>query len=254
MLILCNWKLNGRKKILKKFFTELNYLCIKFNIKNDISISPPNVYLSESYNILKNINSKISLTSQNIDINLDGPFTGETSAKMLKDFNVKYIIVGHSERRINHCENDNMIYTKFDIIKNNNFIPVLCVGEYLKESIEKTKYFVRNQIDVIFNNIGEKAFRNAIIAYEPVWSIGSGISADPDYVNDMHFLIKNYISKRDNFFKKNNMIVQYGGSISENNVYDFVSKKYIDGILVGGASLQIKTLFPIIKISENFSK
>ncbi|BGI51437.1 MAG: triose-phosphate isomerase [Buchnera aphidicola (Ceratovacuna japonica)] len=254
MLILCNWKLNGNKNMLESFFTKLNNLCNKFKIKNDISISPPTIYLSDSYNILSNIKSKISLSAQNVDINLKGAFTGETSAIMLKDFNVKYVIVGHSERRKNHYENDNIISKKFNIIKKNSLIPVLCVGEFLKESFCKSYMFIKKQIDTIFIKCGEKSFRNSIIAYEPIWAIGSGVSADPDYVNDIHFSIKNYICEIDNFFKKNNIIIQYGGSISKNNVYNFISKKHIDGILVGGASLEIKTLFPIIKIIDSFSK
>ncbi|WP_343183865.1 triose-phosphate isomerase [Buchnera aphidicola (Ceratovacuna keduensis)] len=254
MLILCNWKLNGKKNILKKFFVELNNLCIKFKIKSNISISPPIIYLSKLYEILKDIKSKIILTSQNVDVHIQGAFTGETSVYMLKEFNVKYVIVGHSERRIHHFESDEIVSSKFDIVKKNGLIPILCIGEHFQESFDKSKIFIKNQIDSIFIKIGKKAFRNSIIAYEPVWAIGSGISADPNYVNDIHFLIKSYICKKDNFFKNNNIVVQYGGSISKNNVYNFISKKYIDGILIGGASLEIKTLFPIIKIIEKFSK
>ncbi|WP_343154580.1 triose-phosphate isomerase [Buchnera aphidicola (Pseudoregma panicola)] len=252
MLILCNWKLNGRKNMLSKFFIELNNLCIKFRVKSDISISPPIIYLSQLYEILKNINSKIIIASQDVDIHTKGAFTGETSIYMLKDFNVKYVIVGHSERRTNHFENNKIVACKFKIVKKNGLTPVLCIGEYFKENFNKSKIFIKNQIDSIFIEVGEKAFRNSIIAYEPIWAIGSGISADPNYVNDIHNFIKSYICEKDVFFKKNNVIVQYGGSISKENVYNFISKKYIDGILVGGASLEVKTLFPIIKIVEKF--
>ncbi|WP_343188034.1 triose-phosphate isomerase [Buchnera aphidicola (Ceratoglyphina bambusae)] len=251
MLIIGNWKLNGRKENIKNFFVKLNNLCERFNIKNDISISPPTIYLNKSYNVLKNINnSRISLTAQNIDINLSGPFTGETSVEMLKDFNVKYIIVGHSERRIHHNENNEIVSKKFYLVKKNNFIPILCVGESKRKKIEEAKKNIKKQIDVILKYCGKYSFRNSIIAYEPIWAIGSGFSADPDYVNDIHFFIKNYISKEDIFFKKNNLIIQYGGSVSEKNVQDFLSKKYIDGILVGGCSLLVETFFPIIKKSD----
>ncbi|WP_343188913.1 triose-phosphate isomerase [Buchnera aphidicola (Chaitoregma tattakana)] len=252
MLILGNWKLNGNKNILNDFFLELDFLCKKFQIKNDISISPPIIYLSQAYRILKENKIKVTLTSQNVDIHIKGSFTGETSINMLKDLNVKYVIVGHSERRVYHKEDNKIISSKFHIVKEHNLTPVLCVGEVIKDNVNKSKMFIKSQIDTILNNLGVESFRKSIIAYEPIWAIGSNTTADPNYVNEIHFFIKEYISDKDIFFKKNRILVQYGGSVSEQNINNFINKKYIDGFLIGGASLSIKTFFPIIKILETF--
>ncbi|QCI19870.1 MAG: triose-phosphate isomerase [Buchnera aphidicola (Brevicoryne brassicae)] len=245
-LIVANWKLNGNIEMISNYLKFLkNNLLSNLN-KNIIVIAPPNIYLERTYQSIKKIN--IFLGAQNVDVNLKGAFTGEVSVLMLKDIGVKYVIIGHSERRILHNETDNFVAKKFHLIKNSNLIPILCIGETEKEKKNgKTQKVIEKQLNCIFQILGEKAFRNAVIAYEPIWAIGTGVSADPEYVQIIHKFIRNYIQKNDSVSK--NVIIQYGGSVSSLNTKEFIQQEDIDGLLIGSASLHAKEFLKIIKIS-----
>ncbi|QJC28155.1 triose-phosphate isomerase [Enterobacteriaceae endosymbiont of Plateumaris braccata] len=248
-LIIGNWKLNGSIIFVKDYINKIKKFLNKKKLDYcKISIAPayPYLYL---FNIYLN-NIQMSLTAQNVDIHLSGSFTGEISINMLKDIGVKYVIVGHSERRMFHKETDKYISKKFYIIKSNGLIPILCLGETeLQKNMNQTKDICVKQIDVILNDYGIEAFNNTIIAYEPIWAIGSGQLANPIEVQKIHKFIREYISQKD-FKISKNIIIQYGGSINENNMDMFIKQKDINGFLIGKASLTAEDFISIVKKAE----
>jgi triosephosphate isomerase len=159
------------------------------------------------------------------------------------------VLIGHSERRIMHNETDKIIAEKFCMIKKLNLIPILCIGEFEKQKYKKTEKFLENQLTHIFDILGKTAFRNTVIAYEPIWAIGKGISADPENVQFIHCFIRNYISQHDIISAKN-LMIQYGGSINQENAKMFFKQKDINGLLVGSASLIHETFIKIIEASN----
>ncbi|QJC36079.1 triose-phosphate isomerase [Enterobacteriaceae endosymbiont of Donacia cincticornis] len=246
-LIIANWKLNGsynfidkNLNIIKKINNSLNYC--------QLSISPPYVYLNYINNLIKN--TSISLTAQNVDIHLKGSFTGEISVNMLKDIGVKYVIIGHSERRIYHNEDIDLISKKFVLVKKYGLIPILCIGETAEQKKNKlTEKICINQINSILKISNIKIFNNTIIAYEPIWAIGSGKIADINEVKKIILFIKKYIFSLNKEIIKN-IYFQYGGSVNFFNINHFFTKKYINGFLIGKVSLTIKDFVLLIEKIE----
>ncbi|WMC19614.1 MAG: triose-phosphate isomerase [Enterobacteriaceae bacterium PC38] len=246
-LIIANWKLNGNQYFVNIF---LEKLCYKLKKKKyNISIAPSSIYLNKA--IQKTKNSCIKICAQNVDINKFGAFTGDISAEMLKNMGVKYVLIGHSERRIYHKETNKEILKKFEIIKRNNLIPILCIGETLKEKInKKTKDICLNQINLIIKNLGIKAFKNSIIAYEPIWAIGSKIPIKIQEIQKVHNFIRSKIKLYNKKISKN-IIIQYGGSVNHKNAKQILKQPDINGILIGNASLNFNNFIKIIKIIYN---
>ncbi|HGJ5872304.1 triose-phosphate isomerase [Arsenophonus apicola] len=243
-LVMGNWKLNGSTKMVKELIenlrNELNSVtgC-------DVAIAPPALYLAQAEQALAG--SKIALGAQDVDVNLSGAFTGDTSAEMLKDIGAKYIIIGHSERRTYHQESDEYIARKFAVLKSQGLIPVLCIGESEEEnSAGKTEQVCARQIDAVLNSLGAGAFENSVIAYEPIWAIGTGKSATPAQAQAVHKFIRDHIAKQDRAIAEQ-VIIQYGGSVNANNAAELFSQPDIDGALVGGASLKADAFTTIVK-------
>ncbi|QJC34873.1 triose-phosphate isomerase [Enterobacteriaceae endosymbiont of Donacia piscatrix] len=248
-LIIANWKLNGNYNfinkninIIKKINNSLNYC--------QLSIAPPYVYLNYINNLLKN--TSIFLTAQNVDIHLKGSFTGEISINMLKDIGVKYVIIGHSERRIYHNEDIDLISKKFILIKKYGLIPILCIGETEQQKKNKlTEKICINQINSILKISNVNIFNKSIIAYEPLWAIGTGKIADLNEVKKVILFIRKYISSLNKDIVEN-IYFQYGGSVNYFNIDNFFKKKYINGFLIGKVSLTIKNFILLIeKIEKN---
>ncbi|AWH90481.1 triose-phosphate isomerase [Buchnera aphidicola (Melanaphis sacchari)] len=244
--IIANWKLNSNIKSISHFFTNFK-LNAPVNLnKNIIVIIPPAVYLERVYKYIHDKN--IFLGAQNMDLNVEGSFTGDISVAMLKNVGVKYVILGHSERRLLHNENDLVISKKICLAKKFNLIPIICIGENKEEKARnKTQEIIIKQLSYIFEYLGKKVFRNTIIAYEPIWAIGTGMSADPNYVQLIHEFIKNYIQKYDSL-ASHTLMVQYGGSVNALNAKSFLNKPDIDGLLIGNASLDVKEFLKIINM------
>lgn len=253
LIIVGNWKLNFNRSKIVSFLDQLNSFMLKekFNSNLTISISPPTIYLEVVNNILRKLNSTITLTSQNIDLNISGSFTGETSVAMLKDMNyIKYVIVGHSERRIYHNETNSCVAKKFKLVKDFNLIPILCIGETKKEKdLNQTKDICRSQIDSIIKLLGNHAFRRSIIAYEPIWAIGSGISADPNHIQKIHCFIRNYIKIYDSTVHKK-LSILYGGSVNYESSKELLQKPDVNGALIGNSSLKCEVFLDILKFSK----
>lgn len=246
-LVMGNWKLNGSKEMAKSLVAGL-----KQNLADvkgcDIAIAPPEMYLDYVHGLVAD--SNIILGAQNVDTALSGAFTGDTSATMLKEMGAKYIIIGHSERRTYHKESDEFIAKKFAVLKEAGLIPVLCIGETDAENeAGKTQEVCARQIDAVLNTLGAAAFNGAVIAYEPVWAIGTGKSATPAQAQAVHKFIRDHIAKKDSHVAQQ-VIIQYGGSVNDSNAAELFTQPDIDGALVGGASLKADAFAVIVKAAE----
>lgn len=243
-LVIGNWKLNGSKHMVKGLITALRNALTNV-VDCTVVIASPVIYLDAANHYLAG--SSITLGAQNVDVHLFGSFTGEVSAEMLKDVGAKYIIIGHSERRIYHKESDEYIAKKFDVLKNINLIPVLCIGETEAENkTGQTEAVCARQLDAVLNILGVKAFENAVIAYEPIWAIDTGKSAIPDQAQRVHEFIRGHIASHDARVAEQ-VIIQYGGSVNANNAAELFAQPDIDGALVGSASLKADVFAVIVK-------
>lgn len=245
-LLVANWKMNPSsfkeaqnifKNVLKQNF---------YNKKLQIILCPPFIWLKSLIDQNKN---KIDFGAQNVFWENNGAFTGEISSLMLKKTGVKYVILGHSERRKNLAETDEMINKKIKAVLDNNLIPILCVGENYeirKKGIKSAQNFVLSQLKKNLNNLKQKELK-LIVAYEPVWAISTnniGIPDTPQNASLMINFIKNYLQKTG--FKNN--FVLYGGSVNSKNILKFLKQENIDGVLVGSASVNIEEFKKIIQI------
>tara|TARA_Y100001960_G_scaffold188135_1_gene197311 strand:+ start:193 stop:921 length:729 start_codon:yes stop_codon:yes gene_type:complete len=232
-IVIANWKLNGSTSFLRDY---LNNIEIKqSNLRdNCLIICPPTPYIKE-------INSSEFLKgAQDCSQFEEGAFTGEINAKMLKDIGCDFCIIGHSERRNHFKESNETILTKITNCINNDLIPICCVGESLEEKKQGlTKEVLKDQITKSLpKNIN---LNKIIIAYEPLWSIGTGIIPKIEDIVSIHNYIKNSI------FLENNTKIVYGGSVKANNCKKIINLKEVDGLLVGGASLNLDEFNKIIE-------
>ncbi len=246
-IIIANLKLNGNLKYIKKYIEQLNkYINNKIY---KILIAPPMLYLYFANKIITTKN--IKLVSQNIDKNLSGSYTGDISGKMLKDINVKYVIIGHSERKKYHKENNKIILKKIIASKKSNLIPIICIGENIKEYIKKkSKKICKKQIKYIIKNKNIKILNNSIIAYEPIWAIGTGKNANIEHIEKINKYIIKYINSKNKNIMKNIKII-YGGSVNNENIYNIIKNPYIDGLLIGKYSWKVKNFINLLNIINN---
>lgn len=243
-LVIGNWKLNGSKQMFNDLIAALRNK-LSSVVGCDVAIAPPLTYLDLAKHHLGG--SRILLGAQNVDTHLSGAYTGEVSAEMLKDIGVEYIIIGHSERRTYHKENDEFIAEKFAVLKEAKLIPVLCIGESEAENeAGQTEAVCARQIDAVLNSLGAKAFENTVIAYEPIWAIGTGKSATPAQAQAVHKFIRGHIAKHDAAIAEQ-VIIQYGGSVNAGNAAKLFTQPDIDGALVGAASLKADAFTVIVK-------
>lgn len=243
-LVMGNWKLNGSTQMVNELIAGLKTELASVN-GCGVAIAPPAIYAAQASAQIQG--SHIALGAQNIDLNVSGAFTGETSVAMLKDVGAQFIIIGHSERRTYHHETDEQIAKKFGLIKEAGLTPVLCIGETEAENeAGQTEAVCAKQIDAVLNTLGAKAFENAVIAYEPVWAIGTGKSATPAQAQAVHKFIREHIAKQDAGIAAQ-VIIQYGGSVNDKNAAELFTQPDIDGALVGGASLKADAFAVIVK-------
>ena len=232
--LLANWKLNGSKSFsqawLKDFFA--NYTGIEIS---SIGIAPPSILIDELVQNPENLG--IAIGSQNIDQFLLGARTGEISASMVKDAGGAFSIIGHSERRILFQETNGDISLKLDLASECKLTPIFCIGESNDEKQQnKTKDVLKNQIIEVLSHCSK--VQGLIIAYEPVWAIGSGDTPEPKEINSIHEMIKDIVQSH--FSKLDLQAVLYGGSVNIENSTSIFKEKEVDGALVGGCSLKGK--------------
>lgn len=201
----------------------------------DMVVFPPFPYLAQTQALLQD--SNISWGAQNLNPAARGAYTGEISAAMLLEFNCRYVLVGHSERRALFAESDQDVAMRFEAAHRAGLEPVLCVGETLAERENgETESVVERQLDAVLQGSGIGAFAHAVIAYEPVWAIGTGKTATPDQAQAVHAFIRNKICSQDGTIG-GHIHILYGGSVNGSNAADLFAREDIDGGLVGGASL-----------------
>jgi triosephosphate isomerase len=247
-IIAANWKLNKTIKETNEFFDAFIP-----NIKNvnnlEIIICPPHTSLSAANSKIENTN--ISLGAQNMYWEPKGNFTGGSSASMIKEL-CTHVIIGHSERRNLFSETDEMVNKKVKVAFGNNLIPIICVGEKLEEKeTGKASSVISRQVRKSLSGLSSVPSDQLIIAYEPVWAIGSGKSASPEETNVLiRNVIRPTVSGLFGSSTAESMRVLYGGSVNEKNIQAFISESEIDGALIGGASLKQETFTQIIKLAE----
>jgi triosephosphate isomerase len=248
-----NWKMNlGTPKETNQILTKLIPLVKKID-KVDIVIAPPFTSLLSAIDIKKKSNIKIG--AQNMYFEEKGAYTGEISPLFLKEIGVEYVILGHSERRNIFKESDELVNKKLKKALSIGLKPIVCIGEHLEERESgKTKEVIKNQLNQTFKNLTKEEMLNTVIAYEPIWAIGTGRNATPEQAEEIHVYIREQLSSTYDKNISNSIRIQYGGSITPQNAKELFEKENIDGGLVGGASLKIESFLEIIKAAERSLK
>jgi triosephosphate isomerase len=215
----------------------------------EIVIAPPYTSISTTLKLLKSTNIKVG--AQNMYFEESGAFTGEISPTFLKKIGCEYVILGHSERRNIFNETDELINKKIKKALDITLSPIVCIGEHLEErEMGNTKNVIKNQFNLTFEGMTKEQMKKIIIAYEPIWAIGTGRTATPEQAEEIHLFIREIIEEKYNKDTADSVRIQYGGSIKPSNAKELFSKANIDGGLVGGASLQAESLYEIIKSAE----
>lgn len=243
-LVAGNWKMNGSKASIKELLDGIKQGIGE--VENaDVAVCPPAVYLSEVAAHLQG--TSIALGAQNVSQESAGAFTGEIAVSMLKDYSCRYVIVGHSERRTLYGETDAIVAKKFAAVRAGGLIPILCIGETLDER-EKgvTEDVVSRQLEAVIALEGVGALADAVIAYEPVWAIGTGKTATPEQAQQVHAFIRSRIAVRDAAVAEKTRIL-YGGSMNAGNAATLIAQPDIDGGLIGGASLKAQEFLTICR-------
>ncbi|CAM2978769.1 triose-phosphate isomerase [Vibrio rarus] len=252
-VVMGNWKLNGSKKMVIDLLTGLNKE-LEGVTGVDVAVAPPALYIDLTERTLTDVGSAIIVGAQNTDVNNQGAFTGDMSPAMLKEFGATHIIIGHSERREYHQESDEFVAKKFAFLKENDLTPVLCIGESeAQNEAGETEAVCARQIDAVINLLGAEALNGAIIAYEPIWAIGTGKAATADDAQRTHAFIRAHIAEK-NQEVANNIVIQYGGSVKPENAAAYFAQPDIDGALVGGAALDAKSFAAIAKAAAEAKK
>ena len=243
-LIAGNWKMHGTAESARKLATEVSHHNAQ-ETAAEIIIFPPLVHISAVSDALSD--SSISLGAQDVSQYSNGAYTGEVSAEMLLDQGCKYVLVGHSERRAILGESDQTVAEKFRAAQNAGLIPILCVGESLQQrQQDATLEVVAKQISAVIDLVGLDRVCQSVIAYEPVWAIGTGDTASSDQVQEMHSFIRNFIAQKYSTELAQKTSILYGGSVKPNNAKEIFSMEDVDGGLIGGASLNSKDFFSIV--------
>ena len=247
-LVAGNWKMNGSRESARALIAGIKE-GLASGVATEVAICPPFVYLSEVKSLLEG--SDIALGAQNVSQRGNGAYTGEISTSMLLDVGCKYVILGHSERRALYGETDTLVAEKVVSINAAGLKPILCVGELLEERESgKTEAVVARQLDVLLNcSEGLAALQNTVIAYEPVWAIGTGMTASPQQAQDVHAFIRQRIAAKDAGLA-DKMRILYGGSVNGGNATELFAMADIDGGLIGGASLQVDGFLAICQAAQ----
>jgi triosephosphate isomerase len=248
ILIAGNWKMNKTATEAAALVNEIKRGV--FDVTDvDILVAPPFCDLSLVSDVVTD--SNIALGAQNMYFEDSGAFTGEISADMLKDCNCTHVILGHSERRTIFNEPDELINKKVKKALEKELTPILCIGERLEErEANKTFEVLTSQLEGDLTDIGADDMKKIIIAYEPVWAIGTGKTASPEQAQEAHAFIRDFIKKRYSDEVASNLIILYGGSVKPANVEELVTQEDVDGGLIGGASLKAESFIELVKKSS----
>ncbi|WP_193161527.1 triose-phosphate isomerase [Microbulbifer hainanensis] len=224
-LVAANWKMNGSREFAEQFLAALDLE----GVTAEVVVCPPFPYLAQ---VAEKVRGAV-LGAQNLSKETSGAFTGEVSAAMLRDFDVRYVIVGHSERRSLYGEGDELVADKFFAAQREGLTPILCVGETLQErEAGQALSVIARQLQAVTGRASEDELQRVVIAYEPVWAIGTGKTASPEQAQEVHHFIREQLGA-----KGSGIRLLYGGSVKSGNAAELFAQPDIDGALVGGASL-----------------
>ncbi len=234
-LVAGNWKMNGSLASVRELLAGIKE-GIAAVTTAEVAVCPPAIYIPETQAQLAG--TPIAWGGQDLSVHDSGAYTGEIAGPMLRDFDCKYVIIGHSERRTYHGESDQLVAQKFEAARRNGLVPIFCIGETLEErEAGITEEVVARQVDAVIDHCGVQTLGEGVIAYEPVWAIGTGKTATPEQAQEVHAFIRERIAGHDAEVAEGLRIL-YGGSMKPDNAAELLAKPDIDGGLIGGASLK----------------
>ena len=246
---IANWKMNLSSDSIENYVKNLDNLQLN-NV--NIIIAVPYPYLFQAKSIVDTINSDIKISAQNVCYKENGAYTGEVSVEMLKDLDINCVILGHSERRHIFNESDQYISEKVILANKNSIKVILCIGETQEERNHGITFEVLNKQLRVLKNL--KNLNNIIIAYEPVWAIGTGVSASSNQIQEAHSFIRYWVKNNFNIIIARSVSIIYGGSVKPENITGIISQDDVDGGLVGSASLKSEIFSDIIINSNKKNK
>ncbi|MCG6873361.1 MAG: triose-phosphate isomerase [Gammaproteobacteria bacterium] len=241
-LVAGNWKMNGTRADSAALVDEI-VAGMESVPRAELAVCPPFVLLPEVVARLEG--GPVTWGGQNLDVHSSGAYTGEISGPMLAEFGCRYVIVGHSERRSLYGEDDALVAEKFRAAQAAGLIPILCVGELQAERESgETEAVVARQLDAVLDAVGVETFARAVVAYEPVWAIGTGLTASPEQAQEVHAFIRGRVAAG-SAGVAGGLRILYGGSVKPDNAAELFAKQDIDGGLIGGASLKADSFLAI---------
>lgn len=253
IIIAGNWKMNKDIHETASLINELKERLKEFRDEVDVVICPPFTSLVIAQSLIKD--SPIRLGAQNMSQHDDGAYTGEVSAKMLKATGCEFVILGHSERRQYFKESDELVDQKIKKALSIGLTPIVCIGETLEErEAGITDKIITTQIKGVLKELTSSEVDKLVIAYEPVWAIGTGKNATPGQANQVHKLIRKLIGQMYSWALAEKIIIQYGGSMNAQNASSLLSQSDIDGGLIGGASLKSDSFMAIVQAGVETSR
>ncbi|PIW69752.1 MAG: triose-phosphate isomerase [Ignavibacteriales bacterium CG12_big_fil_rev_8_21_14_0_65_30_8] len=245
-IIAGNWKMHNNISESQNLVSKLVSGLTNQNLIREVIICPPFTSLCEISNLLKD--TKVELGAQNMHFEEKGAFTGEISSDMLKSVGCKYVILGHSERRTIFGETDELISKKIKKALTSDLTPIFCIGESLEQRENgTTNDVIKRQVLEGIKDLTEEEVNKIIIAYEPIWAIGTGKTATPEQAQEVHKFIRSILTETFSETVSEKIPILYGGSVKPNNAEDLLAKEDIDGALVGGACLEAESFISIIK-------
>lgn len=244
-----NWKMNLNYEEGLSLFSEIVNMA-KDEVIGDqeVVICSPFIHLSSITKLGASVNN-VHIGAQNIHQAESGAYTGEISASQAKSVGAKYVILGHSERRAYFGETDSLLADKVNVALEHGLVPIFCIGE-TKEERESNRFFevIKNQLEAGVFHLGKAEFAKVVLAYEPVWAIGTGLTASPEQAQEVHAFIRETIEKHYDATIADNTTILYGGSCNPSNASTLFAQKDIDGGLIGGASLKSRDFLEIVKV------
>jgi len=238
-----NWKMNMNNSDARVLFESLNNSQIASSV--DIIVAPPSIYLSE---FVGKKNKHICLAAQNCSDSENGAYTGEISASMLYSIGVEYCLVGHSERRQYQNESDILLKQKVNVLLENKVTPIFCCGENLDKRESGDFYkVIQSQLENSLFHLSNSEIKEVVIAYEPVWAIGTGVTASPGQAQEIHAFIRSLLVEKYSLETAEEISILYGGSCNASNAKELFMNKDVDGGLIGGAALDVDSFSAIIK-------
>lgn len=258
-LVAGNWKMHGSVDMTTKLIAGVSNVVSEFSnngtLTYDIMVCPPFPFLSKAAEVAGSQEVNIAIGAQNVSPHNSGAYTGEVALPMLAELGCQYVLLGHSERREYYDETDEVVAEKFAacIASEPLMVPVLCVGESLTErEAGETEAVVARQINAVLDKVGIDGFTNSVIAYEPVWAIGTGKTASPEQAQQVHEFIRSLLERHDAEIA-NKIQLLYGGSVKPANAEELFAQQDIDGGLIGGASLDVESFAGICKAAQKLA-